>query len=841
MELIHERHGPVWLERIWQDLRYAFRQLRRNRIFAATVIGTLAIGIGAAIAMFTVVDQVLLRPLPYENASRLIDIKEAGKEGIQPFGAPYLDIQQWSERSHTAEIAFYNDKPLHFLEGDTTAVQVIAPQVSTNLFAVLGVHPSIGRGFDESTADLFARSGKASSVVLSDSAWREVFGADPGILGRPVKIDGDSYTVVGVMPRGFSFPFDVERPLVWTPMVLGDRDSVRVTNLTPSYRVIARLKAGATLHAAQAELMTIQADVAMSYTDPIGRERATSVSVKQYGDTFLEDVARKALLALFAASGLLWLIACVNTTNVLLARAMVRQREIAVRGALGASRWRILQQLVIEGLLLSSAGCLFGFVLSEAAVKLFDRELSRQLHTQISLRMDLSLILAMVGLTLLTAMLSSILPSLSVARAPIEPVLRQGGFDRPYQRKRGLLVVVEVALSLTLLVGCGLLLRTIYALRHVPLGFRTEHVVVAGLRIPAYEFQGRDMTTQLYEPLIEKVQQLPGVQAATLMTEVPLGNSYRVLFAFGSEDAPGNGADALRRRKLIARFRAVGPEAQEVFGFRIYRGRYFNRGDTAGSEPVVVVNRAFAKAYLGEQQPSEQILGTKLLGYEQGKQAAVVGILDDVRQVSIVEDSQPEVQVCIPQITPKSGFYGIAEGRAMDVAVRTDRSPSSIVPELRRVLREASPDLTGTTFTTMEQVVEDSYGSQRMAAQLLLIFGGSALLLCGAGLYGLMAYLVTQRTRELGLRMALGASRSNVTWLVVKQASWMLIIGATAGLILSYYATRALAGFLYGITPHDRWTLAGMTLLLLATGLVATLGPAKRAASLNPVETLRAE
>lgn len=834
-------HGQIWPERIWQDLRYAFRQLRRNRTFAATVIGTLAIGIGAPVAMFTVVDQVLLRPLPYQSASRLLDIKEAGKEGIQPFGSPYLDIQQWGERSRTADIAFYNDKPLHFLEGDAAAVQVIAPEVSTNLFAVLGVHPTIGRGFDQSTADLFARSGKATSVVLSDSAWREVFGADPGILGKTVKIDGDDYAVVGVMPRGFAFPFDVEKPLVWMPMVLGDRDSTRVTNLTPSYRVIARLKPGATLEAAQTELNTIQADVSRSYTDPIGRERATSVSVKQYGDTFLEDASRKVLLALFAASGLLWLIASVNVANILLARALVRQREIAVRGALGASRWRILQQLVIEGLLLSSAGCLVGFVMSEGAVKLFDRGLSRQLHAQISLRVDLSLLLAMVGLTLATAMLSSILPSLSVAGAPIEPVLRQGSFDRPYQRKRGLLVVVEVALSLTLLVGCGLLLRTIYALHHVPLGFRTDHVVVAGVRIPAFKFQGRDMTTQLYKPLIEKIQQLPGVQAATLMTEVPLGNSYRVLFAFGSEDAPGNGADALRRRKLIARFRAVGPEAQDVFGFRMYKGRYFSREDTAGSEPVVVVNKAFAKAYLGEQQPPEQILGTKLLGYEQGKQAAVVGILDDVRQVSIVEDSQPEVQVCIPQITPKSGFYGIAEGRAMDLAVRTDRSPSSIVPELRRILREASPDLTGTTFTTMEQVVEDSYGSQKMAAQLLLIFAGSALLLCAAGLYGLMAYLVAQRRRELALRIALGASRNSVIWLVVKQAAWMLTVGATAGLLLSYYATHTLAGFLYGITPHDRWTVGGMTLLLLTSGLLATVGPAKRAARVNPVETLRAE
>jgi ABC-type antimicrobial peptide transport system permease subunit len=215
--------------------------------------------------------------------------------------------------------------------------------------------------------------------------------------------------------------------------------------------------------------------------------------------------------------------------------------------------------------------------------------------------------------------------------------------------------------------------------------------------------------------------------------------------------------------------------------------------------------------------------------------------LDDARQVSIVQDSQPEVQVCIPQITPKSGFYGIAEGRAMDAAVRTDRSASSVVPELRRVLREASPDLTGTTFTTMEQVVEDSYGSQRIAARLLLIFGGSALLLCGAGLYGLMAYLVTQRTPELGLRMALGSSRKAIIWLVVRQASFMLIAGATAGLILSYYSTRALTSFLYGIEPHDRCTLGGMTILLLVCGLLATIGPAKRAASVNPAEAFRAE
>lgn len=840
--MTHDMPQWNWLERISQDLRYAFRQLRNNPVFSTTVIATLAIGIGAPAAMFTVVDQVLLRPLPYMRADRLVDIKVAGKEGAQPFGAPYLDVQQWKERSHMLQgIAFYTAKQLHFLEGNGAAVQVIAPQVSTNLFAVLGVYPTIGHGFDESLGDLFARTGNASSVVLSDSAWREVFGADAGILGKTVRIDGGSYTVVGVMPRGFNFPFDVDKPLVWTSMVLSDRDKVRKTNVTPSYRVIARLKPDATIQTAEGELKTIQADVSRSYTDPIGRERATSVSIKRYGDTYLDDVARKGLLALFAASGLLWLIACVNATNVLFARAIARQREIAVRGALGASRWRIVQQLVIEGLVLSCAGCLFGLAMSEATVKLFDHALSTQLNAQISLKLNMSLILAAMGLTLVTALFSSIWPSLSVAKAPIEPVLKQGGLSGFHQRKRGLLVVAEVALSLPLLVACGLLLRTIYALRHLPLGFRTDHVVVAQMKIPAYKFQGRDMTTQLYQPLIKRVQQLPGVKAAALMTEVPLGNSFRILFAFGSDDAPGNGADQLRRRKLIARFRAVGPEAQEVFGFRMFKGRYFSPGDTAGSAPVVVVNRAFAKGYLGDQQPPELILGTKLLAYEQGKQAEVIGILADVRQVSIVEDSQPEVQVCIPQITPKSGFYGIAEGRAMDMAVRTDRSPSSIVPELRKVLRETSADLEGSTFTTMEQVVEDSYGSQRMAARLLGIFGGSALLLCVAGLYGLMAYLVTQRTRELGLRIALGATRKAVVWLVIKQASWLLILGATAGLLLSYYSSSALTSFLYGIRPHDLWTLGGMTVLLLVCGLVAVIGPARRAAAVDPMETLRVE
>jgi predicted permease len=844
--LLEESAREAWarpaFDSIWADVCYAGRQMKRSPGFAIMAIATLATGIAASAAMFTVVDRVLLRPLPYERAGQLVQIKEAGKNGPSMFGAPYLDIEQWRERSQTlAEIAFHTyDKPTSFLEGNSGPVQVNTPRVSTNLFETLGVRPAIGRGFDSS--DSSGQKGGAKTAVLSDTVWRDGFGEDPNILGRVIRLNGESYAVVGVMPRGFQFPFNPEKPQIWTAIQLGDTDKERAKNAAQEYTIIARLKEGVTMEAAQAELRVIQNEVAKQYTDAHARENVMSVELLSYADTVVEGGVRNALWALLGAAGVLWLIACLNVTSLLLARAATRQREIAVRAALGASRWRIIRQLFVEGLVLSLTASLLGIGLVFAALRIFERELSLQFRIHVGMAPNSALVLCLLGLTLLSAVISSVWPALVAARASIDPALRQGGArsggGRHQHRGRGLLVVSQMAMSLALLVACGLLLRTLFALRHVSLGFKSDHVIVADMVIPAYRFDGRNMTRELYQPLVERVEHLSGVEAASLTTGVPLGKRFPILLTFATDE---NDPASVRVEDLVTQFRAVGPGLQRVFGFRMLSGRFFNEGDTASSQPVIVVNRAFARAYFGKNQGLDKAVGQQLLSYDKEKLAEIVGVVDEERQSSVIEPSQPEVEVCIPQITPKTGFYRVAEGLAMNLAVRTDRNPISFIPEFRRALTSASPELAGSTFTTMDQVVEDSFGDQRMAARLLQIFAGAALLLCVAGLYGLLAYLVSQRTQEFGVRIALGARRGQVITLVIRQAGWILSAGSAIGLALSFFLKRLLASFLYGVQARDALTLSAAVLLLLGTGLAAAYIPARRAASVDPMQALRAE
>ncbi len=823
----------LWLERLGQDFRYSLRQIRRSPAFAAMVVGTLALGIGAAAAMFTIVDHVLLRPVAYRDPDRLVVISESDGKGTAAWLAPWLDIEQWMKQSRSFEqIAFSTGMfGRNFLEGNTAALKIQGEQVSSNLFAVLGVQPALGRGFIPESSG-FGASNNVATIVLSDAVWQEAFGGDPRILGQRVKINDASYTVIGVMPPGFRYPDGAAiAGEVWTPIQLGEKDKdSRSTN----YQVIGRLRQGATTQTAGAEMSLIQKRVAAAYTDPDVRQSRSAISIKKYGNWLVDADLRKALLALLAASGALWLIASMNGTNLLLARSMARQREIAMRGALGASRGRVVQQMMVEGLMLSGAAALLGFALALGSVKMLAHELSQHLRVAAPARPDASILLVLLGLTVFSAMLSTAWPTLLAVRAPIEPALRHGGMQAGMGRRqhqlRSALVAAEMAMSLVLLAACGLLLQTIYSLRHVPLGYRTDHIIVADLNIPAFRFSGRNMTQALYEPMLERVQHLRGVKSAGLVSEVPLSQTRAIRLEIRMNGSP-----------IVAFIKAVSPGMQQVFGFRMAAGRFFDAGDTETSQPVVVVNQTFARLYAPDKRDPAAILGTKLLDLRKNAPMQIVGILDDERQSRVADAAQPEVEVAIPQLTPDATFYMAMDGTTMDVALRTERPMVEMIPELRDILRQASPEFQNATITTMDQIVEDSYGSQRLAAHVLEIFCGSALLLCVAGLYGLLAYVVTQRTRELGVRIALGARRGNLLWLVMRQAAGMLLTGVAVGSALALASQRLVRGFLYGVSAHDYSTLAGAAAVLLASGLMAAYLPARRAADVDPVEALRSE
>jgi predicted permease len=847
-DVVRQMWGWVWLESLYRDTTYALRQLRRAPGFSVTVIATLAFGIGAATAMFAVVDHVLLRPLPYPHPERLVTVEEASLRGARDIvadGAPYLDLRAWQERNTSFEqIGYYiiggpGAGRFNYLEGTAGSAPVHLTNVSPNFFRTLGVLPGLGHGFEEDV-EPFTGGKNANTLILSDAAWQQMYGGDPSIVGKRVLLNGKGYAVVGVMPRGFVFGFEPDRPGVWTSIRLDETDKDRKEG-GRDYQVIGRLREGVKLAAAEADLKTLQAQIVKTYEDPDARERRASVIARRYGESLVNANLKTALIALLAAAGVLWLIACVNVTNLFLVRATGRQREIAVRGALGGSRVRIVQQLLVEGLVLSSAASMLGSLLAFTAIKMFERHPPTHLPLKVSAGADGMVLLALVGLTLLSTVFSSVWPSLFAAHSPIEPALRQGGQQAGRSRRQhriaSSLVVAEIAMSLTLLAACGLLLRTIYALRHVSLGFRTDHVVVANLAIPSYRFANRDMTKDLYQPLLERVQHLPGVQSATLMTEVPLGQTFHMQLTLQGK---GYGRHNSQDDVITTNFRAVSPEAQAVFGLNMLLGRYFNKEDTAGSQPVAVVNRTFARLYAPDPQHLRSVLGMQLLDIQKDRKAIVVGVLDDARQNSITK-SEPEAEICIPQITPDSNSYLAIEGNAMDLALRTERTPASIIPELRSLLRQTSPELADATFTSMDQVVEESYESQRLAAHLLEVFGGTALLLCISGLYGLLAYVVTQRTREIALRIAVGAQRGQVLWLVLRHAGVLVITGVIIGTMAAVASGRFVHSFLYGVAEHDLLTLTAVALVLLVSGGLAAYFPARKAASVSPMEALRAE
>ena len=828
-----------------QDLRYALRQLRRAPGFALGVIGILALGIGANAGMFTVLEATLFRPLPYQHPSNLLTLTLTDSTG-QPSSAYLPDVLAWRDRTHTlTDLAYFDSSPEYLgtnAEPSSTH-EVMAVTASPNLFSTLGVAPALGRTFTPAEQ----QPGTAPVAVLSDTVWRSQFHADPAILGKLVRLNDTPTTVIGVMPPDFRFPASDPAAQLWQPAALTTVALSRKLFEAPTFSLVGRRNPTSSHAAVAAELTGIQTSLAPLYTDPDNARFApVRVDAAPYRQSLSPADQRSALLALLAAVAVLWLIACANVAGLALARSTARRRELAVRSALGASRWRLIRQTLVESLLLSVAGAAFGLLLAQGTLRLFAHRLTAELGTRFSggigtelpLLPDLRVLLILLALTLLSAVLFGLLPSLLASRIPVEQALRQdgnqSGTSRSQHRLQRTLIVGELALTLALLVSCGLLLRTVLALRHVPLGFRTDHVYVISPNLPGYKYKKLDPNTLVDTPLLHRLRSLPGVEAAALTTVAPLDKSFRVNFSLyiGSATKKSEGAP----RSITAQLLAAGPELQQVLGFRMRQGRYFGPEDTATSQPVAVVNQAFANLYAsGGTDLSKFTFGDK------DRQFKVVGILDDFHQKGIAEPSEPELQLNAAQMRPTDGFYQPTMKIHLELLLRSTRSPASLLPELRHTMQQLNPDLAAANITTMNEIVEDAIGSQLLAAHLLETLGGLALLIALAGLYSLLAYLVTLRTRELGLRLALGAQRSDILTLVLRGAAALLLTGIATGLVLSLAAARLLRTFLFGVHPHDALTLLTAPTLLFLVGLLAAFLPARRAALLEPTTALRTE
>ena len=644
------------------------------------------------------------------------------------------------------------------------------------------------------------------------------------MLGQTVQVDGVDYAIVGVMPAGFSFPYSAVN--LWTPYAPAPGQDTRA-NLGLS--AIGRLRPGISLAHARAELSAVQAAIARAHAS---QHLADRVVVRGYRDLLVAGV-RPATQALAAAVGLVWLIACVAVAGLLLTRLAARRRELAVRAALGAGRGHLVRQLLVESLLLGGLASLAGLGLAAAVLALLRPLLAPRMPFGMTIFLSAPVLLGLLGLTLASVVLVGLAPALLAARAPAQAGLAGGTAtpSRDQTRLREGLVVAQIALALLLLAGAGLLLRTLYALKQMPLGFATSRLVTTQLRISPGSFDHQDMVQSFDQPLLARVDALPGVRAAAITSVVPLeGFTITATFKFVGRPEPP------RDQLPEANLHFTSPGYPAAFGIPLERGRFFDAHlDTPTSSRVIVVNHTFAARYFPGQNP----IGQKI---EFGKHdvATIVGVLADSRERAVAAPPQPVMHLALTQITHRSGFYSLASSFA-ELAVRTRVPSARLDASIRAALHAVAPAIAPGKFVSMRSLVAESMGSQTLAVQLLGMFATAALVIAAVGLYGLLAYEVAQRTREMGVRIALGAERRDIVRLVLGRAAWLLGLGLALGLAAALAGARLLAAYLYRVPARDPFTLAAAGLLLAASGLWAAYLPARRAARVSPIAALRVE
>ncbi|MFL5616248.1 MAG: ABC transporter permease [Gemmatimonadaceae bacterium] len=807
-----------------RDIKYSIRRLVKSPAFTAVVILTLGLGIGANTAIFSVVNTVLLQPLAYRQPDRLVTINHFYQsEALNNLQAPVSAIGFRDYRDKTksfAAVAVGTGWSAN-LTGTGDPERIPGSRVSGDFFRVLGVAPQLGRVFGRDEDE----PGKNNVVVLSDGLWKRVYGGDRGVAGKTIQLNAQSFTILGVMPEGFRDFFNSSAD-IWTPLAL-DPSKFDPKNYTNEYlNLTARLAPGVTAKQADAEMHAFAEQLKRQYPNYLDPKWTLKVTTL---DQLATGSIRPALLVLLGAVGFVLLIACANVANLLLSRATARQKEIAIRTALGADRWALVKQLLTESMLLAVAGGVLGLAIAYWSVKTLVAAMPT-IPGGSDLSIDGSVMLFTLCLSLITGLLFGVAPALQTSRTSLHDTLKEGGrsgsADVSGRGLRRALVVGEVALALTLLIGAGLLIRSVAKLQRVMPGFDPDRLLTFNVSLPNAKYPNDTIRQQFFESMIERVSHVPGVVGVGGTTTMPFGGG----FSTGSFDVEGY-QPATGQPGPWGDIRAVTPDFFQAMRIALVRGRSFGSQDVRSGQQVAVIDDEFMRKYYRDQDPIGKRLSFDLKA-KSPTFMTIVGVVRHTMQEGL--DAKPRIQLYLPYSqAPNLPF--------MSVAVRTTGDPLLMARPVRDAIHRVDKDMPMSNVKSMDDLLESSLGQRRLSMILLGAFSAIALVLASIGIYGVLSYSVTQRSRELGIRMALGAARSRVLRLVIGQGMVLAAIGIVIGLIGAFGLTRLLTSQLYSVTPTDPVTFAGVSLLLIAIALVATLVPALRATRVDPVVALREE
>jgi predicted permease len=810
------------METLFKDIRYGVRGLLKRPGFTIIALITLALGIGANTAIFSVVNAVLLRPLPFQKPEELVivweDVTFAGFPHNTPAPANYVD---WKTQNQSFVDMAASHETSFNLTGDGEPERVSAYAVEANFLPLLGVQPVLGRNFLPEED----RPGGSKAVVLSYGLWQSRYGGDRNIINREVLLNGEKHAVVGVMPASFQFfEKDVR---VWVPMAFTQEDWA---NRGGHYlAVAARLKPGVSVTQAQADMNAVMHRISVDHPEET-MEGKMGVVVMPVRDEFVGD-ARGSLIVLLVAVAFVLLIACANVAGLLLARAVARRKEIALRMALGAGRPRVIRQLLTESLLLAVAAGVLGSLLAYASFTFLQGLVPEEMALATSLQLDVRILVFTIAISIVTGIIFGLVPALQSANFDLNDALKQSsGRVTSTGRLRSAMIVFEVALSLVLLVGAGLLIQTLFQLFRQYSVLEPEKILTLRTILPYEKYKEPQRRTSYYQQVLQRVEHLPGVVAAGYSTSIPLawkGGTSGFYPEGLAAPVAGLAYDANHREVSINYLQAI--------NIPLRQGRYFESSDNAQSLPVVIINETMARQYW----PGENALGRRFkVGdpNEPGKQwKQIVGIVADIRQMGIDEPVKAEMYIPYEQITDWPGFI------PRDLAIRTTGDTSNLAGAVRQIIREVDPDQPVSNVATMAEVLGTEAAQRRMGMFMLAGFAALALLLASLGIYGVLAYFVTQHTNEIGVRQALGATPRNILFLVLKKGMGLTLIGVVIGVIASLALTRLMSSLLFGVTAADPLTFATVPLVLVGVALLACYIPARRATKVDPLVALRYE